>query len=394
MIALRRVLVRALHAEELPASFWVLWSGAFLNRLGNFVVPFLAIYLTEQRGQSAARAGVMMSLYGLGSVAASLTGGALADRAGRRATMLGALLSSAVAMLQLSTAHEPVHLAASVLALGFFGELYRPAMQAMVADLVPAGAPREAAFGALYWAANLGFACSTLVAGLLAAQSFRLLFVGDALTTVLFAAVTAVGLRETLPRGERREASSRAVLAPFLDRSFVALMASNLLIVLCFFQVNSTLPVAARQAGLSMREFGLLMALNGVMIVTLQPLSSRLLAGSSRRHTLALGALLIGVGFAAHAAATTLAGWAVGVVLWTLGEIVVAPRMMAVVSDLAPAHLRGSYQGAFSFSHAFGAFMGPLTGGWLLAHHGPSLVWLLCGLAGAVAGAGMLRLRR
>lgn len=393
MAALRRTFLRAMRAEELPPVFWVLWAGAFLNRLGGFVVPFLAIYLTEQRGQSAAEAGGMVALYGLGGLAASLTGGALADRIGRRATMGAALLLSAAAMFQLSMAREGGYLSFSVLALGFFGELFRPALQAMVADLVPEGPPRVAAFGALYWAANFGFACSSVVAGLLAAQGFRWLFLGDALTTLGFAAVVLLLLPETRPARPREQRARGSVLVPFADRSFLLFLMANTLIVLCFFQTNSTLPVAVRGAGLSTREFGFLLALNGVLIVVLQPLAARWLSGLPGRRTLILGALLIGLGFGSHALATSLVGWILGVVLWTLGEIVMAPRISAVVADLAPPALRGSYQGALMFSHAAGSFLGPLGGGWILATRGAPSLWLACGGA-ALLGATLFARRR
>ena len=29
-----------------PRTFWLLWAGTIVNRLGGFVIPFLALYLT------------------------------------------------------------------------------------------------------------------------------------------------------------------------------------------------------------------------------------------------------------------------------------------------------------------------------------------------------------
>ncbi|MCU0655156.1 MAG: MFS transporter [Polyangiaceae bacterium] len=393
MAWLRTLLLRSLRAEQLPRVFWVLWAGAFLNRLGGFVVPFLSIFLTEQRGQSPAEVGWLLALYGLGGLAASLSGGALADRVGRRSTLATSLLLSAAAMGQLAWQRDEGMLGVSLLALGFFGELYRPALQAMVADLVPEGPPRVAAFGALYWAANLGFACSTMLAGLLASQSFRMLFLGDALTTLGFAAVALLLLPETRPVSAA-SSPPRALLSPFLDPRFVSFLVANSLLVLCFFQVNSTFPVAVRGAGLSTRTFGALLALNGVMIVVVQPLLTRWLGGLPGGRMLALGALLIGLGFGSHALASSAASWALGIVCWTLGEILIAPRVSAVVADLAPPSLRGSYQGALMFGHASGSFLGPLGGGWLLAHHGPVALWGGCGLAGLIACLMFLRRAR
>src|SRR4051812_50204881 len=52
----------------LPPPFWVLFTGTLVNRVGGFVLVFLAIYLTEVRGLSAAQAGTVISAYGLGGV--------------------------------------------------------------------------------------------------------------------------------------------------------------------------------------------------------------------------------------------------------------------------------------------------------------------------------------
>src|SRR4051812_22372125 len=47
----------------LPRAFWILCGGALINRLGSFVVPFLAIYLTTVRGIAVERAGFTLALH-------------------------------------------------------------------------------------------------------------------------------------------------------------------------------------------------------------------------------------------------------------------------------------------------------------------------------------------
>src|SRR5215469_2695468 len=73
-------------AGGLPRPFWVLWAGTLVNRLGTFVEPFLALYLTGTRHLSLAEAGAVLAAYGAGSVPSQLIGGSLSDRIGRRAT--------------------------------------------------------------------------------------------------------------------------------------------------------------------------------------------------------------------------------------------------------------------------------------------------------------------
>ena len=139
----------------LPRTFWYLWAGMLVNRLGGFLFTFLAIYLTETRGYSIQAAGLYVALYGAGSLLAGPLGGVLADSLGRRPTMLMSACLGALAMLQLGIARDPWHLAEATLLLGLVNDLGRPARQAAVADLVPS-ADRARAYGLLYWAVNLG----------------------------------------------------------------------------------------------------------------------------------------------------------------------------------------------------------------------------------------------
>src|SRR5687767_14987721 len=97
--------------------------GTVVNRAGGFVVPLLTFYLTRERGMSLTKAGLIVSLFGAGAVAAGLVGGVLADRVGRRATMAFSMLGGAALMTALGFVREPAAIAALIVALGFVGEL-------------------------------------------------------------------------------------------------------------------------------------------------------------------------------------------------------------------------------------------------------------------------------
>ena len=82
-------------AGGLPRQFWYVWCTTLINRLGSFVVIVLAIYLTGERGLSAAFAGLVIGLWGAGGAVGTMVGGVLADRWGRKPTVLTFLLSGA-----------------------------------------------------------------------------------------------------------------------------------------------------------------------------------------------------------------------------------------------------------------------------------------------------------
>jgi MFS family permease len=192
-----RTRVRAIGIG-LPRTYWVLWFGMLVNRAGCFVLPFLAVYLTQGRGFAPATAGAIAALYGAGAAVASALGGYLADHVGRRATMAGALLLGGLGMIGLGFARELWLIAPATFLVALLGECYRPAMQAAVADLVPPN-DRVRAFGILYWVINLGFSIGLVLGGVLASRSFLWLFVGDGLTSIAFAVIVLRAVPETRP---------------------------------------------------------------------------------------------------------------------------------------------------------------------------------------------------
>src|SRR5579859_7364486 len=123
----------------LPRSFWFLTLGTFVNRAGIFVLPFLSLFLTTQRHLSIGQATEIVSLYGIGSFLAQISGGYMADRLGRRMTMLISLFVSAGLILFLGTLTDASVIAVTTLLLGLFTDMYRPASSAIIADVVAPG---------------------------------------------------------------------------------------------------------------------------------------------------------------------------------------------------------------------------------------------------------------
>jgi predicted MFS family arabinose efflux permease len=64
----------------LPRGVWWLCLVGFINRSGTMVLPFLALWLTGERGLSAGGAGALLSLYGLGAGAGTKGGGGRSGR--------------------------------------------------------------------------------------------------------------------------------------------------------------------------------------------------------------------------------------------------------------------------------------------------------------------------
>jgi MFS family permease len=132
------------------------------------------------------------------------------------------------------------------------------------------------------------------------------------------------------------------------------------------------------------------MALNGALIVVLQPLAARWIASRDPGRIMAVGCALIGIGFGMNALHHTVGWYALGIVVWTVGEIAYLPVISTVPADLAPEALRGRYQGAYSLAWSVAAFVAPALGAWGLARYGARGVWGACLVAGLAVAAGQL----
>ncbi len=344
-------------AGGLPRSFWYLWGTTLINRLGSFVLILLALYLTQVRGFTPALAGLVIGLWGAGGAAGTLLGGVLADRWGRKPTFLTALYIGAALMLTLGLVRGGAVTAVTVFFLGLASEASRPAVAALMIDIVPER-DRLRAFSLYYWVINLGFAFAAVMAGFVARVDFLLLFIIDAATTVAGATLIAVTISEPVRAVAPSPSTGRPTVPPpvtvqvrpglravFRDRVFMAYVGVNILMSLVFMQHISTLPIAMGRDGLSPSTFGTVIALNGVLIVAGQLFMGRVLRRMRHATALAIAALVVGVGFGLTAFAHTAWLYGVTVAVWTVGEMLNAPTNSATNAELSPMSMRGRYQG-------------------------------------------------
>ena len=381
--------------EGLPPTFWLIWTGTLVNRLGGFVIPFLTLYLTAQRAIPVGRAALIVSLFGAGSFLAQLGGGELTDRLGRRPVMLMSFFVTPVFMIMLGLARDLLLISAATFIVGFFMDLYRPAVGAAIADLVPPES-RTRAYGYNYWAINLGAAVAPLLAGLMASYNYLILFVADALTTAVFGLIVFFGIRETRP-AEAQHTSHSPVSERItqLRREPILLIFSliTLFFGVIYMQGNVTLPLDMQSHGLGPRDYGAAIAVNGFLIILVTIPVSNMAAKWPRFETVAISAVLLGAGFGFTALATSLPLFALSVALWTLGEIAATSVSPAIIADLSPVRLRGLYQGIFGAAWGLSYFIGPLAGGWVYEQLGSTALWIGCLLLGLVLSLCYLALR-
>lgn len=377
-----------------PPIFRILWIGTLINRLGTFVFPFMTVYLTAQRKVDVATAGLVVACFGVGKLAAAFLGGHLADVVGRRFSILLGLVAGAGFMAVTPFVGPLGALAAALVLTGLFTELYRPAVSAILADVLPPELQARG-FASLYVSINIGAALAPVLGGMLAERSFTLLFLADAATMLAYAAIVWARVPETMPsRDEAAHATSPAAFRVALgDPLLLGVCGCTLVFSTLLLQCMVTLPVVMLGEGLSATQYGLAVGVNGAVVVALSIPLSRVVEGRGPLRVLTLASVLMGAGWLAALPAHSTFGYATSVVVWTFGEILFAAVGPALVASLAPAHARGTYQGFFAAAWGVAAVVAPAGGAAALAAWGADTLWIGSFVAGLGTAVAFLALR-
>ncbi len=344
-------------------------------------LPFLSLYLHQQRGLPMTVVGTIMMLSALLSPVGRLAGGDLADRVGRRPVLMWAVGSRAclffvlAALIWQNTAVWAIALCYSTVRLS--GAFAMPCISAMIADLSPPE-QRTEAYGLLRVGSNVGWAAGPAIGGYLAVVlPYATLFAFSAAASAVSLALVFGLAREPVPLEEPQRGLA-GLSATLRDRRFTLFVGLSALVLLVSGQLVSTLSVfTVDRLGLSEARFGGLLTLNGALVVALQYPLARAAARLRRNRALVLGSVLYGLGYLCL-------GWLhsywalLGVItVVTLGEMVFQPTALVVAADMAPPGRRGAYMGTFGLAEALGWSAGPFLGGVLLDAfpRSPALMW-------------------
>ena len=380
--------------RTLPAPVRLLVAGTFVNKLGSFIVPYLTLVLRGEFRLDDAQVAYLLLAYGGGSLVSVLVGGFLTDRLGRRVTLLLSLFGSGAIAVVLGLVSSIRVFAPLLVLLGFVADLYRPAASAIIGDLLPS-AQRATGFAALRTAVNLGFAVGMSLGGFMADWSWRLLFLGDGATTLLYGAVVYTFIGETRPAAPSAVASGGPALSPWRDAVFLQILLVSLTFSLIAFSHITTLPLTITQgAGYPARVFGLLVAVNGLLVAVFEMVAVERLRPFRRLRVAALGTLVTGVAFGLAGVAHHWTWFLVVVVGYTAGEILASPQEMAFVTDWAPPAARGRYLSFYQATWSVAMGLNPLLFLPLRTRLGDFAFWPLMMVLAVPATVLLLRLDR
>ncbi|MFD4320487.1 MFS transporter [Streptomyces sp. NPDC058548] len=374
-----------------PTTIWVLLLGSVLARAGGFAYPFLSYRVTDA-GFTTAAAGQTLAAFGAGWLVGQPSAGWLADRVGRRRTLVGVMSTAAATMVALAEAESYAALLAAAFLTGAVYDAHRPVTTAAITDLVPGETARAAVNGARHFGINVAAAITGAVGGLVASSTgTTTLFYVNAAVCLAFA-VLAWALVTDNPSPAGGGPSRSHLPSALADLRLWLLAAATLSALLGAAGVFATLPLLMAQDGLTAAAYGWTQVANGAAVLLLSPivtpwLSRRAASVNSLLAVFAASSLLLGSGMTVAGLSSTLGSYCLAATLIVPGEIAIFIAAGALLDHIAPVGARGLYAGIWGTTLAGAIILSPLVSTWSLAHGGGQTVAVVSAAAGGLGAA-------
>lgn len=360
----------------LPREVWLLAIVLFVNRSGMMVFPFLALYLTEELKLNDAAAGWMMSVYGVGAMIGAYLGGRLSENFGALRVQTICMFLAAPLFLLVPLWDNWPQIAVSLLVLAIVNEAVRPANATAIARVTDTEI-RPKAYALQRLASNLGFSIGPALGGHIAKVHYGLLFVVDALTTLLAASALLYFFR--MRRAEnpaKDELPKKTGSSPLTNNRFVLFLLLKLATYTVFMQFLVTYPLYLHDHfRLEEHQIGYMFAVNTITIV----LFEMVLVDYARRWPLVRligwGSFLCCTGFGMLPFGSSTAYCILAMIVVTIGEMLSFPSSAAYVSRLSPPGNEGRYMGWYTLTHSLAWICAPTLGATIYDIN-PTTMWL------------------
>lgn len=344
-------------------------------------VPFMSLYVTVKLGRSLAEAGLILTLFGAGSVCGALLGGFLTDRVGFRWVQIVSAISSGFMFILYGFVKDFTTLCFLTVLLSLVADALRPANHAAIASYSkPENLTRSYTLNRL--AINLGWSLGGAIGGLLAAIDYQLLFWVEGCTNILAGLIIWTILPWTAQSSKKftmKVQRPLGVLQPWQDALFMRFIIFATLFTTAFFLVFRLVPVYWRtEWNINERGIGLLLGLNGLIIAFFEMVLVRRWEkkGNNTRYII-LGTIACALGYF-----LLMLPYGEGVILGllfimavTLAEMLAFPFISSFIMMRSTEHNRGAYATANTLSWSVAQIIGPSCGGWIADHFGFSWLW-------------------
>ncbi len=388
----------------LPRSIYVIFFARIINSMGSFVHPFLTLFLTKSIGLRIETVGLFLMMAAFSSIPGSLIGGKLSDCVGRKKIIIIFQGLAAICLIPCAFLGKSIIIPYLLILSSFFGGAAQPANSAMMADLTNTE-NRKTAYSLLYLGINIGFSLGPLIAGFLYNHYLKILFLGDAATTIVSLILVTMFVEETLPTKESKEeqvvtdfynenekAQQGSLISVLLKRPYLIAFATISMIYSFMYSQFGFITPMQMDKIFSVdgpKLYGSIMAINGIVVVTMTTIITALTKKLRPIFNVTLAGLFFSAGFGMLFFAKTFTVFIVSTIIWTIGEILSATNSGVYIANHTPMSHRGRFNAVIPLITGTGFAIGPFMMGFFIRNRQVQSAWLLVFFFGIIASACM-----
>jgi MFS family permease len=370
--------------------------SVLLLHLGYYMIlPILPIYLKLNKGMGIAEIGIILAVIAFSFQGASVLGGFLADRFGRRTIIaLGAIIRAGAFVGY--AIFQPFW---AIIAMSFFngvgGGLNAPSTKAAIAALASSDENKTTAFSLRGIAANIGTSLAGLMTYFVLGGSSALIFYVAAGLFTVQGIITWFYVPKNCGEEPCPIIPAKSYLQILKNKPFVVFSLVNVLIWALYTQFALAVPLRAAAILSDPGMVSLIWTINSIIVILLQaPISAWLLNRIHAMYALALGIIFVGAGISSLYWTTSFYGLAISGVIFIFGEMLIAPTVDSTVSRFATAQIIGVFFGLANFISSLGEGAGNYAGGQLLSFGTTSPIpWTVYGVSAVFISLLLVALR-
>ena len=368
-----------------PRSIYIIFVVQIINRFGDFVVPFLTLYLTIKLGLSFGTTGLIVMVASVVSIPGSIIGGEFADKLGRKKVYILAQTIAGMLLIPCAFLNNPSAIVICIILATFFNGAVRPAINSMIADILPPHR-RQLGYSLNYLGVNVGVAIGPILAGFLFNHSLPLLFIGDAITSFIAVSLVLIYVDEVDPltsevavTAEEKDESGNLLEVMLKRPKIIIFLLISILYSAVYIQQRFSLPIMLDNIFLAQgpEKFGLLMSVNALTVLILTIWVTHITRRLKHLTNMVIAGVLYAIGFGMVGYISTFYMFMISTILWTLGEILMATNFGVYIANHSPRNYRARFSALSGLNNAIGGALGTLLMGIYIGINGIKAVWNL-----------------
>jgi MFS family permease len=387
--------------KSLNKDIYILFISRIISAMGNFIYPFLTLFLTAKLNYSESETGLILLISSILYIPGSIIGGIICDKYSRKNTFVIASILSSIFFMICGLITNRYAIPVLLIIGNMFNGVAQPANTAMVADKTTLE-DRKVAFSFLYLGHNLGFAIGPMIAGYLFNTKTNYLFIGNALLTWISVVCVLIFIKneeKTDFSEEKADDNNCSILSNensfkliLSNHSLIYFVLISIIVSFIFAQNNFSLPLQLNDSfgEYGPRYYGILMSINACVVLSCTVIITSLTNKFNASLNIALAGLLCSIGFGILYFANSFSYFILSTIIWTFGEILNATNSNVYLLNNTPPTHRGRFNSILSLITGAGYAISPMIMGNYIEVFSVKNSWILVSILGIIVFVTMI----